>query len=80
MSKKNYVVDSKEMERLEKVNNRVEFLKNRILKDMEELEQIKESERWLSYLSEESIKISEEESYRLNEINENIKYATKNLL
>lgn len=44
MSKKNYIVDSKEMARLEKVNERVNFLKARIEKDLAELEEIKRND------------------------------------
>ena len=68
MSKRNRIVDSKEMARLEKVNARVNFLKARMEKDLLELEEIARKERWLNYLSGDSQKITEEESYRLCEI------------
>lgn len=77
MSKKNFIVDSKEMKRLEKVNARVEFLMNRIESDLKELAEIDNNESWLRYLGDESFQITEEQNTRLAEIYDNIFYSPR---
>lgn len=75
MSKKNMVVDSKEMIRLRKQVEKIQKMEEKIKKMREELNEIKNNENWLSYLNKNSTKnLSQEETWELNEITEKIKY------
>ena len=76
MSKKNRIVDKKELERLQKQAEKVDNIKSKISGLIEQLRTIQENENWLNYLGEKATEtLTQEQNWQLNEINEKIKYC-----
>lgn len=77
MSKKNYIVDTKVVEKSVKDAEKVKAIQEKMKNLYQELERIKEDNRWLNYASYGAdLGLTEDEAFKISEAHEILNYAT----